>query len=126
MKRFGLMAAVTAAALVGAGLVGGAGAQLPTGDTPPTKTVTVNGVGYGGNVSKKSTLPSRKATYKLALERAMDDARSKADAIAAKAGVSVSSVNSVSEEGSAATCGSPRTKTSCAMNAGVTVEYTIQ
>jgi hypothetical protein len=126
MKRFGLMAAVTAAALVAAGLVGGAGAQLPTSDTPPTKTITVNGVGYGGNVAPKSTLPARKATYKLALERAMDDARSKAEAIAGKAGVSVTTVNQVTEEGSAAACGSPRTKTACAMNAGVTVEYTIE
>jgi hypothetical protein len=126
MKRFFLVpTAVATAALVITGLVGGANAQVPLVDSV-SKSIAVKGAGYGGTVPSKSSVASRRNEYKKALEDAMDDARAKAELIAEKSGLSITGVNDVTEEGSAAVCGSPRTKTTCSMRADVTVTYAAQ
>jgi hypothetical protein len=113
-----------AGGLLIAGLVGGAGAQVPVVDSV-SKSITVRGEGYGGPVPSRSTVAARRERYKAALEDAMDDAQEKAAAIAAKSGLQLGSVNEVSEETSAATCGSPRTKKTCSMRATVSVVYAV-
>ncbi|MFL5846177.1 MAG: SIMPL domain-containing protein [Solirubrobacteraceae bacterium] len=122
MKRITLVLLAVVGGLLITGLVGGAGAQVPVIDSV-TKSITVRGEGYGGPVPARSTVAARRSRYKAALEDAMDDAREKAGAIASKAGLTLGDVNEVTEEGSAATCGSPRTKTTCSMRATVTVGY---
>lgn len=122
MKRLALLPLTVAGGLVIAGLVGGAHAQVPLVDST-TRSVSVRGEGYGGKVKVKSTVAQRKAPYKAALDAAMDDAREKAEAIAAKSGGSLGEVQEVVEETSAAQCGSPRTKTKCSMRATVNVTY---
>ena len=126
-RRFSIAAAAAFAALMATGLVGTAGGQLPAspGDSPTDRTVTVQGVGNGGTVAKSSGVSARHAPYRAALDAAMDDARAKGDAIAAKSGVRVTGLSQATEEGSAAVCGSPRTKRRCTMVAKVTVEYTV-
>jgi hypothetical protein len=116
---------VATVAVVVAGFVGGAGAQLPSTGGDGAKTITVNGVGYGGSVAGKSTLPSRTGAYAKALDEAMSDADTKAKAIAARASLTVIGVNEVAEQGSAADCVAPRTKTSCSIQAAVSVVYTV-
>lgn len=114
-----------AGGLVISGVVGGAGAQgVPVVDSV-SKSITVRGEGYGGPVPARSTVSARRERYKAALEDAMDDALDKAQTIAAKSGLTLGEVNEVSEEGSAATCGSPRTKRTCSMRATVTVVYAV-
>lgn len=125
MKRLLLVPAAVAAGLLIAGVVGGASAQVPGVDSAG-KSITVNGAGYGGTVPARSSVASRRGEYRKALEDAMDDARAKAELIAAKSGLGLGGVNEVTEEGSAAVCGSPRTKTTCSMRADVTVSYTAQ
>ena len=125
MKTIRLAVPVTAAALVAAGLVGGAGAQLPsTGND--AKAITVNGVGGGGSVSKGSGVGARKSQYAAALSDAMDDAKTKATAIAGKASVTLVGVNSVTENTTTGSCGAPTTRNTCTPRAAVTVEYAIQ
>jgi uncharacterized protein YggE len=124
VKRFGIAALAAIAALAVAGVVGSASGQLPA-TSPTEKTITVNGVGYGGTVATASTVAARAETYRAALSAAMDDARAKADAIAEKAGLRVTAVNQAGEEGSAADCSAPRSKGKCSMVARVTVEYAV-
>ena len=125
MKRLLFLPAAVAAVLLALSLTGGAGAQIPGVDSV-TKSITVKGAGYGGSVPAKSSVASRRGEYRKALEDAMDDASAKAGLIAEKSGLSLGAVNEVTEEGSAATCGSPRTKTTCSMRADVTVVYAAQ
>ena len=115
------MLAVAGGLLI-SGVVGGAGAQVPVIDSV-SKSITVRGEGYGGPVAARSTVAARRDRYKAALEDAMDDARAKAETIAAKSGLTLGGANEVSEESSAASCGSPRTKKTCSMRATVTVVY---
>jgi hypothetical protein len=117
------MLAVAGGLLI-SGVVGGAGAQVPVVDSV-SKVITVRGEGYGGPVPARSTVSARRDRYKAALEDAMDDAQAKAQTIAEKSGLTLGSVNEVTEEGSAATCGSPRTKKTCSMRATVTVVYSV-
>lgn len=124
MNRTPLVVLAVAAGLVLSGVVGGATAQVPVVDSV-SKTISVRGEGYGGTVPKRSTVTARRPRYKAALEDAMDDAREKAETIAAKSGLTLGGVNEVSEESSAAGCGSPRTKTRCSMRATVTVSYSV-
>ena len=116
---------VAAAALAAAGLVGGAQAQLPGSSSDNGNSITVNGVGAGGTVSKSSGVADRKSSYATALNAAMADAKSKANSIAEAAGTSVTGVSSVTENTSAASCGKPATKTTCTVRATVTVAYSI-
>ena len=122
MKRFLIVPAAVTAALIAAGLVGGANAQVPGIDSV-TKSVTVKGAGYGGTVPARSPVASRRAKYRAALEDAMAEARAQAELIADQSGLQLGAVTEVTEEGSAAVCGSPRTKTTCSMRADVTVVY---
>lgn len=124
MKRTALVLLAVTAGLVVSGVVGGAGAQVPVVDSV-SKAITVRGEGYGGPVPARSTVAARRSRYKAALEDAMDDALEKARTIAAKSDLTLGGVNEVTEEGSAATCGSPRTKTTCSMRATVTVSYSV-
>ena len=129
MKIIWLAVPVTAAAVAGAAVVGGAGAQLPN---PPSaggnnngNSITVNGIGTAGPVPKTSGVSARKDQYATALSDAMDDAKTKATAIATKAGTTLTGVNSATENTSAAACGAPKTRTTCTLRAAVTVEYAI-
>lgn len=122
MKHIAILPLTVAGGLIVAGLVGGAQAQVPVVDST-TRSVSVRGEGYGGKVKVKSTVAKRKPAYRVALEAAMDDAREKAEAIAAKSNASLGDVQEVVEETSAAQCGSPRTKTTCSMRATVNVTY---
>ncbi|MCW2992318.1 MAG: hypothetical protein JWM73_2912 [Solirubrobacterales bacterium] len=124
MKQITLVVLAVAGGLLIAGLVGGAGAQVPVVDSV-SKSITVRGEGYGGPVPARSTVAARRDRYKAALEDAMDDARAKAETIARKAGLTLGGASEVTEEGSAATCGSPRTKKTCSMRATVTVGYSV-
>ena len=122
MKHIAVLPLTVAGGLIIAGIVGGAQAQVPVIDST-TRSISVRGEGYGGKVKAKSTVAARKAPYRAALDAAMDDAREKAEAIAAKSGGSLGEVQEVVEETSAAQCGSPRTKTTCSMRATVNVTY---
>jgi Protein of unknown function (DUF541) len=124
MKRFLVVPVAVAAGLIISGVVGGASAQVPGIDSV-SKSITVLGVGYGGQVPAKSTVSSRRGEYKAALEDAMDDAQAKAVVVAEKAGLSLGAVNEVTEDSSAAVCGSPKTKTTCSMRANVTVNFAV-
>ena len=124
MKHFALLPLAVAGGLIIAGVVGPASAQVPVVDSV-SRTISVRGEGDGGTVKVRSSVSSRKAAYRKALDGAMDDAREKAEAIAAKSNASLGDVSDVTEETSSATCGSPRTKTKCTMRATVSVTYTM-
>jgi hypothetical protein len=93
MRRWIIAVGVAAAALTMTGVLGTAGAAT---DAPATHVLSVNGAAQRIVLS---SAPQQAFTvaYRAALDDALDDARGKADRIAAKQGVALGAVQAVTE-----------------------------
>jgi hypothetical protein len=97
--------AVCAAAAVAAGMLGVASGEGPTGTATP-RTLSVQGVGTLP-IGARDDAPTATATYREGAAKALADAQTKASFLASKAGVTITAVQSLAEEGGYIECSSP-------------------
>jgi hypothetical protein len=98
-------APVCAAAAVAAGMLGVASGEGPTGTATP-RTVSVQGVGVVP-IGVRDDAPTATATYREGAAKALADAATKATFLASHAGVTITAVQSLAEEGGYIECSSP-------------------
>ncbi len=96
---------VCAAAAVGAGMLGVASGEGPTGTATP-RTLSVQGTGTLP-IGPRDDAPTATATYREGAAKALADAQAKASFLASKAGVTVTAVQSLAEDGGYIECSSP-------------------
>lgn len=95
--------AVVAGLLV-ANMLGVAGAEAPTtGTTAPVRTISVEGVATVP-IAQGASRATATATYREGMAAALADGQSKAEFLASKAGVTLSSVQSIAEGGGSISC----------------------
>jgi hypothetical protein len=98
MRRWITAAGVAAAALMIAGVLGSAGAATPT---PATHALSVNGAAQR-TVPSSAPQEAFTVAYRAALDDALDDAKAKADRIAQKQGLTLGSVQALTETSNSA------------------------
>jgi hypothetical protein len=86
-----------AAGLVVANMLGVAAAEAPTGTTP-VRTVSVEGVATVP-IAQNANVETADSVYRQGMAAAMSDGQSKAEFLAAKAGVTLGAVQGVLEDG---------------------------
>jgi Protein of unknown function (DUF541) len=100
MPRWLVATSAAACGLTLAGVLGIAGAQTTTTPAPPApapRTVTANGAG-GRDVPANAPVADVKSAYSASLADAIDDAKAKADALAAKTGLTLGAAQAVTEQ----------------------------
>jgi hypothetical protein len=99
MPRWLIATTAAAVGLTLAGALGIAGAQTTTttAPPPPSRTVAVNGAG-GRDVAVNAPAADVKSAYSASLADALDDAGAKADSLAAKTGLTLGAVQTVTEQ----------------------------
>ncbi|HVR06134.1 MAG TPA: SIMPL domain-containing protein [Solirubrobacteraceae bacterium] len=107
MKAIGAVMGVVAVALVGASVLGVAGAETTTTAsppaTPPPRTVSVTGAAEAP-VEPTASAASADAAYRQAMAAAIADGQSKAQFLAEKVGATVGQVQSVGEGSGSLQC----------------------
>ena len=96
---------VCAAAAVGAGMLGVASGEGPTGTATP-RTLNVQGTGTLP-IGPRDDAPTATATYREGAAKALADAQAKASFLASRAGVTITAVQSIGEDGGYIECSSP-------------------
>lgn len=94
-----------AAAAVAAGMLGVASGEGPTGTATP-RTLGVQGVGTLP-IGARDDVATATASYREGAAKALADAQAKASFLASKAGVTITAVQSLAEEGGYIECSSP-------------------
>jgi hypothetical protein len=104
--RIALVAILAAAtALVAASMLGVASAEAPTSGTP-TRSVGVEGIGSAG-IPQEADAAAANNAYRQAMAAALSDGQDKASFLAAKAGATLGSVLTVTEDGGYVNCTGP-------------------
>jgi biopolymer transport protein ExbD len=91
------------AALIAASTLGVAAAESPTSATTPPHVVSVSGAGRAP-IAQGAEQSAANAAYHQALTAAVEDGKGKAELLAADAGVTLASVQSVIEGGGSVGC----------------------
>jgi hypothetical protein len=98
-----------AAGLFVANMLGVAAAEAPTSTTPtttitmPARTVSVEGVAHVA-IAQEATVEAADAAYHQGMETAVADGHSKAELLVDKAGATLGSVQSITEDGGSIEC----------------------
>jgi hypothetical protein len=96
---------VCAAAAAAAGMLGVASGEGPTGTATP-RTISVQGVGTVP-IGARDDAATATATYREGAAKALADAQAKASFLAGRAGVTITAVQSLAEDGGYIECSSP-------------------
>lgn len=91
------------AGLVAANMLGVASAEAPTTTTAPERSLSVEGVA-NVPIAQSASLATATAAYRQAMAEAMADGQSKAEYLAAKAAVTLGSVQRIVEAGGYIDC----------------------
>jgi hypothetical protein len=108
MRILTAASAATATGLIAAGMLGVAGAETTTtttasAPTPPLRTVSVQGVASEA-IEQSASAAAATAVYRQGLTDAVNDGQSKAQFLASKAGATLGTVQSMTEEGGSIYC----------------------
>src|SRR4051812_49354532 len=96
---------VCVVAATAAGMLGVASGEGPTGTAVP-RTLSVQGTGVVP-IGARDDAPTATATYREGAAKALADAQTKASFLASKAGVAITAVQSLAEDGGYIECSSP-------------------
>jgi uncharacterized protein YggE len=103
VKRIIAWVLMVTAALIAASMLGVAAAESPTTTTTPPHVVSVSGAGRVA-IAQSAEQSAADTAYHLALTAAVEDAKGKAELLAADAGVTLGGVQSVIEGGGSVGC----------------------